>query len=126
MCRRCRGQWERIGEVVGGPTGDTMAAGSKWHDGQVRGVGQGRAGQGSTTALSSGGRCIMQQSPARSCARLLGVLLPMLLQVHRALSFPPPPLRCKNLAFLRCILPARGLTGPASRPPPPAALGLCV
>ena len=30
--RCCRGEWERIGEVVGGD--DTMAAGSKWHNGQ--------------------------------------------------------------------------------------------
>ena len=28
----CRGEWEKIGEVVGGD--DTMAAGSKWYNGQ--------------------------------------------------------------------------------------------
>ena len=31
----CRGQWEKVGEVVGGPAqSDTMDVPSKWHNGQ--------------------------------------------------------------------------------------------
>lgn len=30
-----RGQWEKVGEVVGGPdAGDTVGVGAKWHAGQ--------------------------------------------------------------------------------------------
>ena len=31
---RCRGQWEKIGAVVGGPSDDTVATGSKYFEGQ--------------------------------------------------------------------------------------------
>ena len=36
MCSpACRGQWEKVGEVVGGPAqSDTMDVPSKWHNGQ--------------------------------------------------------------------------------------------
>lgn len=30
----CRGEWEKIGTVVGGPGEDTVAAGNQFHEGQ--------------------------------------------------------------------------------------------
>jgi hypothetical protein len=42
----CRGEWERIGEVVGGPQDNVAGGGSKWHNGQLWDFGERWAGRG--------------------------------------------------------------------------------
>lgn len=42
----CKGEWERIGEVVGGPQDNVAGGGSKWHNGQLWDFGERRGGGG--------------------------------------------------------------------------------